>query len=249
MQEKAQNFVVNGGIKLPIGYRFHPTDEELVVHYLRKKVYAFPLPALVIPEADVFQSDPWCLPGDVREKRYFFYNEKRDGNEKRSKRAAGSGYWKPIGKDKLIVTSELNQAVGVRKTLVFSDGKRPKGSKTRWFMHAYHLLGSGTTQMIYQTKMEEYCWVVCGVFQRKKRPKKDVVLSHPSNSKRNQMIAEVVRPNAVDLIVEDISSSGPPTPSLSCSSEITELCFNGIEDDQEENSDSLNCFSNNYCKR
>ena len=55
--------VINGGIKLPIGYRFHPTDEELLVHYLKRKVLALPLPALVIPEFDVFQTHPWGLPG------------------------------------------------------------------------------------------------------------------------------------------------------------------------------------------
>lgn len=58
-----QDFAVNGGIKLPIGYRFHPTDEELVVHYLKRKVFGVSLPALVIPEFDVFQMDPWSLPG------------------------------------------------------------------------------------------------------------------------------------------------------------------------------------------
>lgn len=57
------DFVTNGGLKLPIGYRFCPTDEEVLLHYLKKKVHAMPLPASVIPEFDVFQTDPWCLPG------------------------------------------------------------------------------------------------------------------------------------------------------------------------------------------
>lgn len=61
--EKPSSAVINGGIKLPIGYRFHPTDEELLVHYLKRKVLVMPLPALVIPEFDVFQTDPWGLPG------------------------------------------------------------------------------------------------------------------------------------------------------------------------------------------
>lgn len=61
--EKNSNFVINGGLKLPIGYRFHPTDEELVLHYLKRKVLSIPLPASVIPEFDVFLTDPWGLPG------------------------------------------------------------------------------------------------------------------------------------------------------------------------------------------
>lgn len=57
------SFVVNGGIRLPIGYRFRPTDEELIVHYLKRKAFALPLPASVIPDFDVFHADPWTLPG------------------------------------------------------------------------------------------------------------------------------------------------------------------------------------------
>ncbi|KAF7819374.1 NAC domain-containing protein 83-like [Senna tora] len=72
--EKLPSFVVNGGIKLPIGYRFCPTDEELVIHYLKRKVLSHPLPASVIPDFDVFRTHPSSLPGvgDSKEKRYFF---------------------------------------------------------------------------------------------------------------------------------------------------------------------------------
>lgn len=61
--DQRPNFVIQGGFKLPIGYRFRPTDEELVVHYLKRKVFSIPFPASVIPEFDVFQTDPWGLPG------------------------------------------------------------------------------------------------------------------------------------------------------------------------------------------
>lgn len=57
------NFVKNDVLRLPHGFRFHPTDEELVVQYLRRKVHSSPLPASIIPEVDVFKSDPWNLPG------------------------------------------------------------------------------------------------------------------------------------------------------------------------------------------
>ncbi|OEL20301.1 hypothetical protein BAE44_0018678, partial [Dichanthelium oligosanthes] len=38
---------------LPIGFRFRPTDEELLLHYLRRKALACPLPAGIIPDADL----------------------------------------------------------------------------------------------------------------------------------------------------------------------------------------------------
>ena len=48
---------------LPPGFRFHPTDEELVVHYLKKKVASAPLPVAIIAEIDLYKFDPWELPG------------------------------------------------------------------------------------------------------------------------------------------------------------------------------------------
>ncbi|GMN49319.1 hypothetical protein TIFTF001_018486 [Ficus carica] len=52
MMEKL-NFVKNGVLRLPPGFRFHPTDEELVVQYLKRKAFSHPLPASIIPEVDV----------------------------------------------------------------------------------------------------------------------------------------------------------------------------------------------------
>lgn len=57
------SFVRNGELRLPPGFRFHPTDEELVLQYLKRKVYSCPLPASIIPEVEVCKSDPWDLPG------------------------------------------------------------------------------------------------------------------------------------------------------------------------------------------
>ncbi|KAK4413591.1 NAC domain-containing protein 83 [Sesamum alatum] len=56
------NLMRNGVLRLPPGFRFHPTDEELVVQYLKRKVLSCPLPASIIPEVDVCKSDPWDLP-------------------------------------------------------------------------------------------------------------------------------------------------------------------------------------------
>ena len=44
------------------GYRFHPTDEELVTFYLRRKVAGKPLSIEVIREMDIYKHDPWDLP-------------------------------------------------------------------------------------------------------------------------------------------------------------------------------------------
>ena len=50
-------------LNLPPGFRFHPTDEELVVHYLCRKVARQKLPVPIIAEVDLYKFDPWELPG------------------------------------------------------------------------------------------------------------------------------------------------------------------------------------------
>jgi hypothetical protein len=57
-------FVKNGvSNKLPPGFRFQPTDEELVFQYLKCKTFSYQLPASIIPEINVCNYDPWDLPG------------------------------------------------------------------------------------------------------------------------------------------------------------------------------------------
>lgn len=48
--------------QLPPGFRFHPTDEELVVHYLKRKAASAPLPVAIIADIDLYKFDPWELP-------------------------------------------------------------------------------------------------------------------------------------------------------------------------------------------
>jgi hypothetical protein len=44
------------------GFRFHPTDEELVTFYLRRKVAGKRLSIEIIKEFDIYKQDPWDLP-------------------------------------------------------------------------------------------------------------------------------------------------------------------------------------------
>jgi hypothetical protein len=48
-------------VPLP-GFRFHPTDEELVAFYLRRKVEKKPISFDLIKQIDIYKHDPWDLP-------------------------------------------------------------------------------------------------------------------------------------------------------------------------------------------
>ncbi|GMH15858.1 hypothetical protein Nepgr_017699 [Nepenthes gracilis] len=129
---------------LPPGFRFHPTDEELVIHYLKRKAASSPLPAAVIADVDLYKFDPWELPSKAifGEQEWYFFSprDRKYPNGARPNRAATSGYWKATGTDKAVVTSTGKQKVGVKKALVFYSGKPPRGIKSDWIMHEYRLL-------------------------------------------------------------------------------------------------------------
>jgi len=248
------NFVKNGVLRLPPGFRFHPTDEELVVQYLKRKVLSWPLPASIIPEVDVCKNDPWDLPGDSEQERYFFSTrEIKYPNGNRSNRATGSGYWKATGLDKQIVSSKSNQVVGMKKTLVFYRGKPPHGCRTDWIMHEYRLVtpqapkDSNPTQIQGQIQIQGSMvqmenWVLCRIFFKKRNTKNDeeVAKSHNVTRGKNQ---GKIKPVFYDFMAKEKPDLNlGPACSSSGSSGMTEVSCNQMED-HEENS-SCNSLSN-----
>ncbi|KAF7836906.1 Protein CUP-SHAPED COTYLEDON 2 [Senna tora] len=131
---------------LPPGFRFHPTDEELITYYLTRKVSDTSFTSKAIAVVDLNKNEPWDLP----EKEWYFFSlrDRKYPTGLRTNRATESGYWKTTGKDKEIMRSG-GVLVGMKKTLVFYKGRAPKGEKSNW---------------------EE--WVVCRVFQKSSATKK-----------------------------------------------------------------------------
>lgn len=60
-------------------------------------------------------------------------------------RTTKCGYWKATGSDKKISSPTCNGIVGLRKTLVFYEGKSPNGSRTDWILHEYRLINVDTS--------------------------------------------------------------------------------------------------------
>ncbi|KAJ0977186.1 hypothetical protein J5N97_012660 [Dioscorea zingiberensis] len=124
------------------GFRFHPTEEELVEFYLRRKVEGKKFNVELISSLDLYRFDPWELPAlaAIGEKEWFFYvpRDRKYRNGDRPNRVTTSGYWKATGADRLI-RNESAQMIGLKKTLVFYSGKAPKGVRTSWIMNEYRL--------------------------------------------------------------------------------------------------------------
>lgn len=49
-------------LNLPPGFRFHPTDEEIITHYLTQKIVNPGFNATAVGEVDLNKCEPWDLP-------------------------------------------------------------------------------------------------------------------------------------------------------------------------------------------
>ncbi|PVH35590.1 hypothetical protein PAHAL_7G220000 [Panicum hallii] len=129
---------------LPPGFRFYPSDEELVCHYLYKKVANERAAQGTLVEVDLHAREPWELPDAAKltasEWYFFSFRDRKYATGSRTNRATKTGYWKATGKDREVRSPAAARAiVGMRKTLVFYQGRAPNGVKSCWVMHEFRL--------------------------------------------------------------------------------------------------------------
>lgn len=155
-----------GKFLLPPGFRFHPTDEELVTYYLKRKISGRKIDYDVIAEVDLYKFEPWDLPAisclQTRDLEWYFFSprDRKYPNGSRTNRATGAGYWKTTGKDRSV--SSGSRSVGTKKTLVYYQGRTPRGERTNWVMHEYRLDDSECVR-IRASKNE---FVLCRIFKK-----------------------------------------------------------------------------------
>ncbi|GMI67822.1 Arabidopsis NAC domain containing protein 104, xylem NAC domain 1 [Hibiscus trionum] len=153
--------------QFPPGFRFCPTDEELVLHFLYPKSSLLPCCPNIIPDLHLHPLHPWELHGKalLSGKRYFFFSQTMEN------RVLENGYWKQLDFEEPIFSAGSEKKIGVKKHYEFFIGEAPLGVKTNWLMQEYHLCnwGSGSalsSHYVYKTKVD--CrWVVCKVEEKK----------------------------------------------------------------------------------
>ncbi|CAN8286742.1 unnamed protein product [Cochlearia groenlandica] len=159
------------------GFRFHPTDEELLGYYLRRKIDNKPIKLELIKDIDIYKFDPWDLP-QVGEKEWYYFcvRGRKYKNSVRPNRVTGSGFWKATGIDKPVYSN--HDCVGLKKSLVYYIGSAGKGTKTDWMMHEFRL--PSTIKSDSPTQQAEV-WTLCRIFKRITHHKNPIIV--PQNRK------------------------------------------------------------------
>ncbi|XP_052729154.1 NAC domain-containing protein 90 isoform X2 [Vigna angularis] len=140
---------------MPPGYRFYPTEEELISFYLHNKLEGEREDMnRVIPVVDIYDYNPSQLPqisgeASLRDTEQWFFFIPRQESEARGgrpKRLTTTGYWKATGSPNHVYSSD-NRIIGIKRTMVFYSGRAPNGAKTDWKMNEYTAIKGEPSQL------------------------------------------------------------------------------------------------------
>ncbi|XP_026417375.1 NAC domain-containing protein 72-like [Papaver somniferum] len=126
--------------KLPSGFKFQPTDEQLIVYYLVPK-YEGEDP-----------KDAHCSVGD------------EDTNFADKKvRVAGQGFWLLTGRSSLYSHNNSNSVIGYKHAWVYYEGLESEKHETDYVMHEYTL---ATRSGWNHSELDE--WILCEIYKNEK---------------------------------------------------------------------------------
>nr|AFN55274.1 NAC domain protein [Tamarix hispida] len=269
MSEVEMNLSVNGQSKVPPGFRFHPTEEELLQYYLKKKVASDKIDLDVIRDVDLNKLEPWdiqdkCKIGTTPQNDWYFFShkDKKYPTGTRTNRATAAGFWKATGRDKVIYSN--CRRIGMRKTLVFYKGRAPHGQKSDWIMHEYRLddnfpdnnnnnnynnninnvtdlMTVGGDQYLNSgASASEEGWVVCRVF-RKKNYHKVLDTNSPPKINYSKTLS------SMDLRAQMLNASSPTASATTTNQDVLDHLLSYMGNKTSSSSSSNN--NNMGCKR
>ncbi|XVE81172.1 hypothetical protein DITRI_Ditri15bG0041400 [Diplodiscus trichospermus] len=194
---------------VPTGFRFSPTDEELI-DILNQKVSGntATAPLDFIVESNIYELEPkdlqWTQSVALNNNERYYYCKR----ESDSREVSGRGWWKATSHVKTI--SVDGRVVGYKRPLTFhrfrdDQRKRKDAIKTDWIMHEY-VLQSNPTE-----------WRLCKIkYKGKEKLKED--MENIRNT--NPMSSETgVRGSSINPMQSDFAFEEPLRPPLAVNNE------------------------------
>ncbi|XP_059292340.1 NAC domain-containing protein JA2-like [Lycium ferocissimum] len=190
----------------PMGYRFHPTNKELL-KYLLGFVRDEPLPEQyqLMQQVDLYaDKEPWQIFDEDTNNntRYFITPQKKEKPEwKRFSRTVGKGTWKPQGKGKEVFDNK-GRLMGYVKSLKYIPraNKLSNNANGEWLMTEYSLYNGYLDAK--ESKKKGY--VICKI--KKKEKTGDKKKGNNSNDENMKDVEEYIDSVLQEEVEEDINA-------------------------------------------
>ncbi|XP_021279677.1 NAC domain-containing protein 62-like isoform X2 [Herrania umbratica] len=196
-----------------VGYRFHPSDKELIDHYLWNKALDRDSAVQAIGEitGDLCDYEPERLPGfSVRRSNdQVWYLFCRRHYNKRVKRTTKLGFWKLTGRHRQI---KANVGIGTKKTLVFYEGRVSKGKWTPWVIHEYSLPDTLPNQKGYflcklKRKEDEKAGIPSGEEGQPSNVADDKIFDNSREINIDELLAQLEDTNDSNKVEDEVASA------------------------------------------
>ncbi|CAH1448449.1 unnamed protein product [Lactuca virosa] len=178
--------------QLPSGYRFCPTDSELIVDCLNAKIESREPPKCRLHEVNIYNHRPEELAEHHRShenKWYFLTSRDRKypkGNRPDRAVLGKLGTWRTTQKHKPVYDATSGQMVGHKGSLAYFEND----IKTMWLMHEYTINGPNLP-FENGDKLNE--WVLCKIYkkvQTRKRRRGKEAMEEPISLPKRRRVSE-----------------------------------------------------------
>ncbi|KAM3200990.1 hypothetical protein T459_29567 [Capsicum annuum] len=180
---------------LSLGFRFHPTDEELI-NYLKNFVLHGVLPPRdFIKVADQFEDlEPWEIMTGSKKTRYFLSRLKRLKNStKKFSRTVRKGTWKGQNSGNRIEDGlQKNTTIGYKRSLKYKSDNEKDENNNKWLMKEYFLRDE-----YFRKSNKNYAFVICKIKEKRKNEKKNKGVT-------NDEVMEEEADEFIDYVLERI---------------------------------------------
>ncbi|KAJ9147541.1 hypothetical protein P3X46_029691 [Hevea brasiliensis] len=204
-------WVEEEGRVLPCGFRFCPTDTQLLLFYLKKKILGLNDHIDLVPTIDVYASNPYHLPlsefkyGQPNEYWYFY------SNRRRGKILTVDGYYYLSSRRTIFDGKEL---IGFVRTLDFYHGRPPCGTKSRWSIQEYRInpdkIKVNEDDHTMKEKISKF--VVCKIVHKQVYiPSADEVIieePEPNSSEDENNLSDGDEHNQSDTVLSQVKGEG-----------------------------------------
>ncbi|KAI3741115.1 hypothetical protein L1987_58782 [Smallanthus sonchifolius] len=190
------------------GYRFCPTDSELIVYYLKRKNELGEHPEGRLYDVNVYDHHPIQLTGcypSCDGKWYFFTmrEPKYAKGTRVNRRTKDFGHWRSTQTDATVYDFATRRGVGKKRSLAFHD---ENNRKTSWLMYEYTYNRPNLPSGSHVNKLSD--WVLCKIY--KKESTRGISSSNNNNNEADQRVQNTSNQGEVIQQLNEVHDVQPP---------------------------------------